>query len=102
MRKLYKADISEIPPPSTKIYLSFLSPPPSMRDDTVTKICSIKWAAPVDISSLPTFTNSIGKVYHVMLLEYRLNCSGASVDFAVYYNGKKQGAKNIVIDYDSE
>ncbi|KAK1783177.1 hypothetical protein QBC45DRAFT_466942 [Copromyces sp. CBS 386.78] len=83
----------------TMIYLTTVSPPPHRAESTVKSLCSIKWDMPVDILSLPTRTNSLGKVYHQLDFEIEMTCSGSSIDFAVIYNGKRQGSKNVAVEY---
>ena len=53
----------------------------------------------VDIQSLPTRTNSLGQVYHKLDYEVEMTCSGSSIDFAVIYDGKRQGSRNVAVDY---
>ncbi|KAA8631132.1 hypothetical protein SMACR_07358 [Sordaria macrospora] len=81
------------------IYLTTISPPPDRVESTVKLLCSINWDMVVDILSLPTRTNSLGNVYHVMSFEIEMTCSGSSIDFAVIYNGKRQGSKNVAVEY---
>jgi hypothetical protein len=32
--------------------------------------------------------------------EIEMTCVGGSLDFACYYNGKRQGSKNVVANYE--
>ncbi len=63
------------------------------------KLCSIKWDTDIDIPSLPTFTNPLGKVYYQLDWEIEMTCEAGSLDFAVYHNGKRQGSKHVMVDY---
>ncbi|KAJ4401976.1 hypothetical protein N0V85_005400 [Neurospora sp. IMI 360204] len=83
------------------IYLTTVTPPPDRTESTVKELCKIKWEMVVDILSLPTRTNSLGKVYHILDFEVEMICSGSSIDFAVIYNGKRQGSKNVAVEYSS-
>lgn len=80
------------------IYTSTHSPPPKRRKDGVQELCTIEWDTEMDISSLPTYTNPLGKVYYVLGFEVEMVCAGGSLDFAVYHNGKRQGSRNITAD----
>jgi hypothetical protein len=48
-----------------------------------------------------TYTNCLGKVYHVLDFEVEMSCTGGSLDFAVYHDGKRQGSKHVVVDYET-
>ncbi|KAK4125989.1 hypothetical protein N657DRAFT_662340 [Parathielavia appendiculata] len=69
-----------------------------MGASDVEELCILSWYAKADISSLPTSTNCLGKVF--CKLEYRFGddlCRG-STDFAVYHNDKRQGSKNAAVN----
>ncbi|KAK3398271.1 hypothetical protein B0T20DRAFT_498039 [Sordaria brevicollis] len=71
-------------------------------ETTVTKLCSVKWETAIVVPSLPLYTNPLGKIYHKLNYEYHMTCAGESVDFAIYHNGKRQGSKNVSIDYSTD
>ncbi len=75
------------------------SPPSKRKNHKVKKLCSIKWDTDIDIPSLPTFTNPLGKVYYQLDWEIEMTCEAGSLDFAVYHNGKRQGSKHVMVDY---
>lgn len=79
--------------------MTTVSPPPGRKESSVNLLCTIKWDTAVDIMSLPALTNSLGKVYRRLDFEVEMICSGSSIDFAVIYNGKRQGSKNVAVDY---
>ena len=64
-------------------------------------LCTITWDTAIDVTSLPTFTNSLGKVFYQLQYEVEMTCTGASLDFAVYYKGKRQGSKHVVVDFET-
>jgi hypothetical protein len=64
-------------------------------------LCTIKWDTEIVVSALPTYTNCLGKVYHVLDFEVEMSCTGGSLDFAVYHDGKRQGSKHVVVDYET-
>ncbi|KAK3294582.1 uncharacterized protein B0H64DRAFT_463570, partial [Chaetomium fimeti] len=70
-------------------------------DASMRVLCTIKWDSEIAVSSLRTFTNCLGKVYHSLDFEVEMTCAGGSLDFAVYHDGKRQGSKNVVVDYES-
>ncbi len=76
--------------------------PPKEWDATMKQLCKITWEADIDISTLPTWTNRLGKVFHKLRCEVEMTCTGGSVDFAIYHDGKRQGSKNAGVDYETE
>ncbi len=84
---------------TTTIYSSKSSPPPRRWEEGIEKLCDIRWDTDLDMTSLPTFTNSIGKVFYELNFEVEMSCVAGSLDFAVYHNGKRQGSKHVVVDY---
>ncbi|KAK4146080.1 uncharacterized protein C8A04DRAFT_35346 [Dichotomopilus funicola] len=85
----------------TTIYSTSVSSPPKRWNRTMEKLCKIKWETSINIQSLPTFTNSDGKVYHELEYEVEMTCVAGSVDFAVYHEGERQGSRNVEIDYEN-
>jgi hypothetical protein len=61
-----------------------------------------KWEAEIDVGTLPTFTNSLGKVFHTLNFEVEMESTGGSLGFAVYHNGKRQGSKHVEVDYETQ
>ena len=76
------------------------TPPQRWNGATVKELCTIKWDTEIDVVKLPTYTNCLGKVFHVLNFEVEMTSSGSSLDFAVYHDGKRQGSKNVVVDYE--
>jgi hypothetical protein len=77
------------------------SPPATRRDPSVRELCKIRWDTEIDLSSLPTYTNTLGQVFYNLEREVEMTNSGGSVDFTVYHDGKRQGSKHVVVDYES-
>ncbi|KAK4154993.1 hypothetical protein C8A00DRAFT_13902 [Chaetomidium leptoderma] len=99
---MYAAEEATTTRLSETIYTSANSPSPKrLGDNNVVELCTISWDTKLDISSLPTFTNSLGKVFHELVFEVEMTCAGGSLDFAIYHNGKRQGSKNVVVDYET-
>jgi hypothetical protein len=86
--------------PTEVLYISTSNTPSKRQDNTVEKLCTIKWDAKIDTTSLPTYTNKLGKVYYKLAYELEMTCAAGSVDFAIYHNGKRQASKNVVVDYE--
>ncbi|KAF4975290.1 hypothetical protein FZEAL_7903 [Fusarium zealandicum] len=82
------------------IYCSSTFPPPLRGDDTVQRLCQIKWNRNVSFESLPTYTNPIGKVFHRLNHAVEMTCEDGTADFTVYYNGARVGARNVEVDFD--
>lgn len=101
MSRLYETDSEEKLKCTDKIYTSTTFPPPKRWDDSVNELCTITWDTEIDLNSLPTFTNPLGKVYHRLEFEVEMVCAGGSLDFPVYHDGKRQGSKNVVVNYEA-
>ncbi|KAK4226714.1 hypothetical protein QBC38DRAFT_528177 [Podospora fimiseda] len=83
-----------------EIYMSKASTPPKRsKDPSVHKLCTIKWDVKVDIASLPTWTNPIGKVYHRLDFTIQMTTSGGYLDFVIYHRGKRQGSQHVVVEF---
>lgn len=93
---LYSGRIGQI---KTIIYSSSQFPPPKRSDPAVQELCEIRWTQDVDIESLPTYTNTLGKVYHRLKYEVEMTCDDGIVDFTVYYQGKRVGAHNVDVQF---
>ncbi|EWG37123.1 hypothetical protein FVEG_00874 [Fusarium verticillioides 7600] len=73
--------------------------PPRARGPTVGKLCEIHWTREVKLETLPTWTNSVGKVYRELEFEIKMTCDDGTVDFAVYFEGQRVGARNIEVKF---
>ncbi|KAH6856361.1 hypothetical protein B0I37DRAFT_425624 [Chaetomium sp. MPI-CAGE-AT-0009] len=99
---LYSTEDARTKKVSETIYVSKSNPSPGRwADGGVEKLCTINWDAKLNISSLPTFTNRLGRVFYLLKYSFQMTCVGGSLDFAVYHDGKRQGSKNVVVDYES-
>jgi hypothetical protein len=102
LKMLYRAENASMRKISETIYISESNPPPGRwKDGGVKELCTIEWDAKLDISSLPTFANRLGKVFYRLNYTIVMTCAGGSLDFAVYHDGKRQGSKNVVVDHES-
>ncbi len=101
LEKLFSTDRTERST-TTTICSSVKSPPPKRMNGSVKTLCSIKWDTEIDIPFLPTYTNPLGKVYYKLEHELEMTCVAGSLDFAVYHNGKRQGSKHVVVDYETK
>jgi hypothetical protein len=81
------------------IYSSSQLPPPKTWGPAVQTLCEIHWTQDVDIESLPTYTNTLGKVYHKLKYEVEMTCDDGIVDFTIYYQGKRVGAHNVDVQF---
>lgn len=89
-------------PEDEEIFQTNIFPPPTRWDPEVIKeLCSIKWETVIDPYTLPKFTNRIGRVYGELLYRCEMTCSGESVGFAIYRDGKKEGSKSVKVDYNT-
>ncbi|KAH7631213.1 hypothetical protein B0T09DRAFT_398856 [Sordaria sp. MPI-SDFR-AT-0083] len=60
-----------------------------------------RWETIIDPDALPKFTNRIGRVDGELLYRCEMTCSGESVGFAIYRDGKKEGSKSVKVDYNT-
>ncbi|KAF3767181.1 hypothetical protein M406DRAFT_39804 [Cryphonectria parasitica EP155] len=75
------------------------SPPPSRMDETVIMHSEVKWTAKIDMGRLPVFINNRGEEFYQLDYATEMRCSGGSTEFAIFHNGKRQGAKNVSVDF---
>ncbi|CAI7672409.1 unnamed protein product [Penicillium discolor] len=73
--------------------------PPHQLDDTVTGICNVSWSTKgINYNDLKSQFGQSG-AYKDLVYEIEVRPSGASTDFAIYYQGKKVGSQNSRIVY---
>ncbi|OQD94825.1 hypothetical protein PENSOL_c023G03038 [Penicillium solitum] len=74
--------------------------PPHQLDDTVTGICNVSWSTKgINYNGLKSQFGQSG-AYKDLAYEIEVRPSGASTDFAIYYQGKKVGSQNSRIVYE--
>ncbi|KAM0341281.1 hypothetical protein ACHAPQ_000670 [Fusarium lateritium] len=93
---LYSEHIGQV---TENIYSSSQFPPPKTLAPAVQELCEIRWTQDVDIESLPTYTNPLGKVYHQLNFKVEMTCDDGIVDFTVYFKGKRVGAHNVDVQF---
>ncbi|KAK4110219.1 actin-like ATPase domain-containing protein [Canariomyces notabilis] len=76
MHCLYPIDETAKKPWATDIYISSAWPPPTRFNERVTKLCDVQWETEIDMSTLPTCTNPLGKVFYDLNYDVALTCSG--------------------------
>lgn len=79
--------------------MSTVSPASTRCDNTVTKLCDFTWDTNIDFINLPVFKNSLGKVYTRVEFDIEMTCSGGSIDFAVYHDGKRVASRNVSVEF---
>ncbi|KAJ3961879.1 hypothetical protein N0V92_001443 [Colletotrichum tropicale] len=72
---------------------------PKRADSSTQTLCSVTWNKKINFESLPTFTNSLGKVYYDLKFRISMVSDGASLDFSITHNGNQVAAKNVVVEY---
>jgi hypothetical protein len=93
---LYSGHIGQV---RQEIYTCTEFPPPKTLGPTVKKLCDIQWTRDINIESLPTYTNPLGKVFHNLSFEVEMTCEDGIVDFTVYFEGKRVGAHNVEVQF---
>ncbi|KAK1574456.1 uncharacterized protein LY79DRAFT_593272 [Colletotrichum navitas] len=97
--RLFSSAPSEV---SESLHVSSAWPPPSEKDSSVMELCEITWNKKIDFEALPRHVNSLGKVFHRLDYTIEMVCAGASIDFSVSHDGKRVGAKNVSVVFDTE
>jgi hypothetical protein len=63
----------------------------------VTPLCTI--SCPIQASMIVDWENGTGKPVKKLSYEIKMVPSGASVEFAIYIEGRKQGTKGAQVDF---
>ncbi|TQN64011.1 Heat shock 70 kDa protein 12A, partial [Colletotrichum shisoi] len=85
-----------------ELYFSAAFPIPKRADSTTKRLCTIPWNRKVNFDTLPTFTNSLGKVYHQLDFDIEMISDGTSLDFTIVHDGKRVGGKNVTVEFEPE
>ncbi|KAL6788339.1 hypothetical protein J3E68DRAFT_444939 [Trichoderma sp. SZMC 28012] len=83
----------------TVFIYSTVSTPPARCDETVKRLCDIRWSSVPDFDSLPTWTNPVGRVFRRMSYDVKMTSNGVTLDFEIIYNNQVMASKKIGIDY---
>ncbi|KAJ4137767.1 hypothetical protein NW768_003357 [Fusarium equiseti] len=94
--RLYSGHIGKV---YVKIYSCSEFPPPETLGPTVQELCEIEWTRDINLESLPTYTSPLGKVFHQLGYEIEMTCEDGTVDFTVYFEGKRVGAHNVEVQF---
>ncbi|KAL9574715.1 hypothetical protein ACKAV7_001127 [Fusarium commune] len=74
-------------------------PPPETSGPAVEELCKIHWTRNINLESLSTYTNPLGKVYHELNYGIEMTCEGEIVDFTVHYKDKRVGGHNVDVQF---
>jgi hypothetical protein len=73
--------------------------PPSQAGPTVADSCTITWTMLTPFALLPDYTNSAGEILKKLEFDLEMIPSGASIEFAVFIDGKRQGGSNTSVRF---
>ena len=73
--------------------------PPNRRTSSVEHLCDIDYQLDVPFEDPEDYPAKNGEKCKKLSYEIEMVPSGASVEFAVYFNGRKQGAQNAQIKF---
>lgn len=62
------------------------------------RLCSINYKFPTPYQLLPDYTTMGGKVVKKASYEIEMVPSGASIEFSLYYDGKKLGSEVTTVE----
>jgi hypothetical protein len=83
----------------SNILVSYADPPSSRRNASVQGLCSITWSNRINVDTLPTDMNPVGKVFGELEYEIEMTNENGTVDFVVLFNDKRVGGRNVDVDY---
>ncbi|QYS98211.1 hypothetical protein H0G86_005401 [Trichoderma simmonsii] len=83
----------------TEFIYSTVTTPPERCDETVKRLCKVRWSSVPDFNSLPTWINPIGKVVRRINYDVKMKSNGVTLDFEVMYKNRVMASKKIGIDY---
>jgi hypothetical protein len=73
--------------------------PPDRLTSSVKELCDIESSLDVPFHSLPNWTNSEGQRFKKLEYEVEMVPSGATLEVAVYIDGRKQDSKNTAVRF---
>lgn len=73
---------------------------PTRKTSAVTPLCTLSFKVDLEREELQEFTNSNCARYHKLSFEVEMIPAGASVEFVVYVDGRKQGARNVNVRFE--
>jgi len=82
------------------LYQSAVKNAPTRKTQEVERLCVITCLCETPYNQLPIFTNMLGETFRKLYYNIEMTSTGASLDFAVYMDGKRLGQKNVEVQYD--
>ncbi|KLU86419.1 hypothetical protein MAPG_05433 [Magnaporthiopsis poae ATCC 64411] len=73
--------------------------PSSRKTAAVKKLCKIECKLDMDFDELGTETNARGKTFGKLKFELQMLPQGASMEFTMLVNGRKQGSQNVAVNF---
>lgn len=83
----------------TSIWMCNASPPPSRKDDSVTRYSDVKWNAMLDVDMLPFCDECDDESLRRLDYKAEMKCDGGSAEFAIFHNGKRQAAASVSVEF---
>jgi hypothetical protein len=74
--------------------------PPKRKSSNVSTLCTINCTLDIPFSSLPDFINPSGEKFKKMSYVVEMVPSGATIEFVVYIDGRRQGTQNASIRFE--
>lgn len=84
---------------SSVVWMCKASPPPSRKDDSVTKHSELKWAAKIDWSKLPQRHFRDDEEFYELEFQAEMKCSSGVTDLAILHKGRRQATRNVQVEY---
>jgi hypothetical protein len=85
---------------STDIYMSSPDSIPIRKNETVQRLCTIKWTKNIPLRSLRKWKNPVGKTYRRLHHKIEMKCEDGIMGWTVWYKGKAVGSKDVEVQYD--
>lgn len=84
---------------STSLWMCFSSPPPTRRDESVTKHSEMTWTAKVHWDRLPRSVNNQNEEFHELEFQTEMGCPGGATELSVLHKGARVAKSNIKVEY---
>lgn len=62
-------------------------------------LCLIRWTDLPSFDQLPSWINSKEEVFHQVRYDLQIRVSWPSIDFAIYYDGKRVASQSVDVDF---
>jgi hypothetical protein len=76
------------------------TPPLRKTDDSVSRLCSVKWEHMIQLGTLPKWVNPLGKVLRTLDFSIEMKLDSGIVEFTISHNGMQVGGRSLQVEFD--